>query len=108
MTVILPTTVRLVLSNMLKNKKGIAGAYSSQSNHQEPVLYDRTNSIHSNHAVPSHTETVPTTTYQENMCEEFSKFMVKKDMFLKRIHEFDDRPCRVFRFLEKHFFEHSS
>lgn len=25
------------------------------------------------------------------MCEEFLKFMVKKDMFLKRIYEFDDR-----------------
>lgn len=25
------------------------------------------------------------------MCEEFLKFMVKNDMFLKRIYEFDDR-----------------
>lgn len=76
----------------VEEQNRIAGAYSSQPNQQEPVLYDRTNSIHSNHAVPSHTESVPTTTDQGNMCEEFSKFMVKKDMLLKRIHEFDDRP----------------
>ncbi|XP_061190337.1 uncharacterized protein LOC133198227 [Saccostrea echinata] len=37
-------------------------------------------------------ETPPFISRQGNMCEEFSKFMVKKDMLLKRIHEFDDRP----------------
>ncbi|XP_062594010.1 uncharacterized protein LOC134255492 [Saccostrea cucullata] len=37
-------------------------------------------------------ESPPFIPRQGNMCEEFSKFMVKKDMLLKRIHEFDDRP----------------
>lgn len=55
-------------------------------------MYDRTNSIHSTNAVPLHTETLPTSTNQGNMSEEFSKFMVKKHMLLKRIHEFNDIP----------------
>lgn len=36
------------------------------------------------------------------MCEEFLKFMVKKDMFLKRIYEFDDR-LEFFGFLKNMF-----
>lgn len=55
---------RVSYKQYVEKQNRTAGAYSSLPNNQEPILYDRTNSVHLTHAVPSHTETVPTTTNQ--------------------------------------------
>ncbi|XP_056017478.1 uncharacterized protein LOC130053872 [Ostrea edulis] len=41
---------------------------------------------------PLNPEATPFVKREENICIEFSKYIVKKDMLLKRIHDFDDRP----------------
>ncbi|KAK3101561.1 hypothetical protein FSP39_004496 [Pinctada imbricata] len=94
----LSDTVRLRTKQFVQNiqTNGDVGVNLNQDDHvfslQTNGVTGDDNQIVQKNNTSLNPDAAPFVKREDNLCMEFSKYIVKKDMLLKRIHDFDDKP----------------